>query len=180
MTTLDPARFSCSIAITYQPWLLRYHRASILLTLRRVYLSFCPLVSRQVGMGSAAQHGGDPFLDVEPHDPPPYSHMDSLAKFHNVEEVKEPCIVALHVRRGDACVNGGRSCFDYPLYWRGAMDLKRMHNLNSMVLVTDADDFPFQEFNSSFRVYSSSKDKSKYNVMHMANESFTFYDCARI
>ena len=86
----------------------------------------------------------------------------------------EPCI-ALHIRRGDACINNDRTCFDYDEYWRATKLFVNLYpELQRIVVVTDGDDFPLQKFQSLVNevTYTSDVNRSKYNVYHLRNESF--------
>jgi hypothetical protein len=84
-----------------------------------------------------------------------------------------PCL-ALHIRRGDACINPDRHCLDYDKYYRATEIIVRLYpEINHLVVVTDADDFPAQQFqelvpNISF---SADQNRSIYNVQSLRNKS---------
>jgi hypothetical protein len=83
----------------------------------------------------------------------------------------EPCI-ALHIRRGDACINNDRTCFDYDDYLKATKLFVNLYpELQRIVVVTDAHDFPLQTFQSLVKVvtYTSEVNRSKYNVDHLRN-----------
>jgi hypothetical protein len=106
------------------------------------------------------------------HDPQ-HPQQKSLAQYIGLDEQiqqQKPCL-ALHVRRGDACANPERYCFGYEQYFRAALDLKKVHSLEALVLLTDAHDFPFEIFNASFEVTASTEDKRKYDVSHLLNST---------
>jgi hypothetical protein len=87
----------------------------------------------------------------------------------------EPCI-ALHIRRGDACINKERTCFDYDDYWKASKLFVDLYpELQRIVVVTDGDDFPLERFQSLVKevTYTSEVNRSKYNVYHLRNESYT-------
>ena len=61
-------------------------------------------------------------------------------------ELSEPCI-ALHIRRGDACIMHDRECFEYDTYYRAVkLFVDKYPHLNRLVVLTDADDFPLEKF----------------------------------
>lgn len=89
----------------------------------------------------------------------------------------EPC-VALHIRRGDACINKDRRCFDYDDYWRATkFFVDQYPELQRLVVVTDGDDFPVAKFQSLVKdvTITGEVNRSKYNVNHLRNESFSVW-----
>jgi hypothetical protein len=85
----------------------------------------------------------------------------------------QPCL-ALHIRRGDACINTDRQCLPYDDYYHVTKFLLQLHpQINRMVVMTDGDDFPLTTFQSLIPniTYASDQDRSKYNVQHLANKS---------
>jgi len=86
----------------------------------------------------------------------------------------ESC-VALHIRRGDACINQRRGCFEYKTYYRAAeIFFRRYPELNRLVVLTDDDTFPVDTFQTLVKniTYSDQVDRNKYNVQSLANRSF--------
>lgn len=89
----------------------------------------------------------------------------------------EPC-VAIHIRRGDACINKDRRCFDYDDYWRATkFFVDQYPELQRLVVVTDGDDFPIAKFQSLVKdvTITGEVNRSKYNVNHLRNESFSVW-----
>jgi hypothetical protein len=85
----------------------------------------------------------------------------------------EPCI-ALHIRRGDACINADRQCFSYDTYYRAVQFMvHRYPQLQRLVVLTDGDDFPLEQFRILVSTidYPTTVNRSKYNVLHLRNES---------
>ena len=66
-----------------------------------------------------------------------YRHLASLSVHFSwmsgdIVAETEPC-VALHIRRGDACINTDQRCFDYDDYWRATKFLAtNMQNANKL------------------------------------------------
>ena len=66
-----------------------------------------------------------------------------------IDVTRQPCL-AVHVRRGDACVNKDRKCLDYDKFYRVAELVIRTHpHIQSLLVVTDADDFPLHKFSNT-------------------------------
>lgn len=86
----------------------------------------------------------------------------------------EPCI-ALHIRRGDACITVDRKCFDYDLYYQAVeIFVQRYPHLNRLVVLTDAHDFPLERFQILLPniSYATHYNRSRYNVNHLRNQSY--------
>jgi hypothetical protein len=86
----------------------------------------------------------------------------------------EPCI-ALHIRRGDACIMADRKCFPYEDYFKAVKLLVDRHVfLNRLVVLTDADDFPLAKFQSLIPnvTYTQSYNRTRYNVNHLRQASY--------
>lgn len=82
--------------------------------------------------------------------------------------------IALHIRRGDACINSDRQCFDYDTYYEATrLFVEKYPHLQRLVVLTDADDFPLSRFQSLVKEvsYAAEVNRSKYNVNHLRNES---------
>jgi hypothetical protein len=85
----------------------------------------------------------------------------------------QPCL-ALHIRRGDACINPDRHCLDYDKYYRATEIIVRLYpEINRLVVVTDADDFPAQQFQALVPNISffAEQNRSIYNVQSLRNQS---------
>jgi hypothetical protein len=105
------------------------------------------------------------------------AHFSWMMSQHSILSKTQPCI-ALHIRRGDACINVDRKCFDYDDYWRATKFLvDRFPELQRIVVVTDADDFPLTKFESLVAEVSFAKDvdRSKYNVHSLRNLSIQLW-----
>jgi hypothetical protein len=105
------------------------------------------------------------------------AHFSWMMSQHSFSSTPQPCI-ALHIRRGDACINVDRKCFDYDDYWRATkFFVDRFPELQRIVVVTDADDFPLEKFQSLVPVvsYSENVDRNKYNVQRLRNLSINVW-----
>jgi hypothetical protein len=91
---------------------------------------------------------------------------------NNTASTSRSCI-ALQIRRGDACIN--RGCFDYAHYWNACKFFLDHYSslLTEIVVVTDADDFPLEYFQSLGLAitYANDVNRTKYNVNHLRNFS---------
>jgi hypothetical protein len=89
-------------------------------------------------------------------------------------EPPEPCI-AIHVRRGDACIMKDRKCLEYDAYLQVVqLFVDRYPHLNRLVVLTDAHDFPLERFQAIIPniSYATQYNRSRYNVEHLRNESY--------
>jgi hypothetical protein len=85
--------------------------------------------------------------------------------------------IALQIRRGDACI--GRGCFDYVHYWNACKFFIDQYSslFTEIVVVTDADDFPLEYFQSLGLTitYVNEVNRTKYNVNHLRNFSIAVW-----
>lgn len=84
--------------------------------------------------------------------------------------------LALHIRRGDACINEHRKCFQYHDYYDATKRLMSLGVFQDIVVLTDADDFPLSQFQSLVPpqgriVIDLNVNRSVYNVSSLQNES---------
>jgi hypothetical protein len=105
------------------------------------------------------------------------AHFSWMSSDVATETEPEPCI-AVHIRRGDACINMDRTCFDYDDYLKATKFFVNLFpELQRIVVVTDAHDFPLEKFQSLVKVvaYTNDVNRSKYNVDHLRNESIAIW-----
>lgn len=99
-----------------------------------------------------------------------------LSWFMTDEGPAEPenCI-ALHIRRGDTCVNPSRVCLPFDQYYRPTeIFTHRYPELKRIVVLTDDGAFPKETFEKLVPhvEYNNGVDRTKYNVDHLANGSW--------
>ena len=82
----------------------------------------------------------------------------------------EHCI-AVHVRRGDACINPDRRCHDYDEYEAGAGRIQRAYGLHRLYVLSDADDVPLARWGRRFTVeHQTAMNRSRYSQKPRACE----------
>lgn len=85
-------------------------------------------------------------------------------------EASTDCI-AVHVRRGDACLNPDRRCHPYPEYLEATGRLQRALGLSRIYVLSDADDLPLDEWRTRFTVeHQSAMNRSLYRPQPLARQ----------
>lgn len=98
-------------------------------------------------------------------------HMSWLMTDGGRHAEPEDCI-ALHIRRGDSCLNPNRVCFSFLRYFMSTQIFThRYPELKRVVVLTDDATFPKKKFEAlgAHIEYNDNVDRDKYNVDHLAN-----------
>lgn len=102
--------------------------------------------------------------------------LESITGISGAAAANNSGCLALHVRRGDACINDDRRCNSYQEYWDAVSTLQTLYDITCIVVLTDADDFPWDHYTSHFdQVHSISTDRSQFNVNHLKGKDFEAY-----
>jgi hypothetical protein len=101
------------------------------------------------------------------------AHLDWMLPFpigENTGGDASSCL-ALHIRRGDVCHALRRKCLNYGRYYQAVKAILHHSSepLKRMVVMTDGDDFPLDEFRELVPevVFSTDTDRHKYSVEHI-------------
>mmetsp|Transcript_3124 Transcript_3124/g.7069 ORF Transcript_3124/g.7069 Transcript_3124/m.7069 type:complete len:406 (-) Transcript_3124:39-1256(-) len=89
--------------------------------------------------------------------------------------INDDCI-AVHVRRGDACLNPDRECHEYDDYLGAALTIKRLYGLQRLYVMTDDTGVPLTKWGGHFRsVSQASIERSGYDVSNITHSAVRRY-----